>query len=60
MNTDPKNLKVELNTDNIRKMMKDYKKLRKYMKSSIFEIKKMDGDEKVITKLMERLEDVNI
>ena len=36
MNTDPKNLNVELNTDNIRKVMKDYKKLRKYMKSSIF------------------------
>ena len=44
MNTDPKNLNVELNTDNISNVMKDYKKLRKYMKSSIFEIKKMDGD----------------
>ena len=56
MNTDPKELKVELNPDSIRKVMKDYKKLKKYMKSSIFEIKKMDGNEKVITKLMKKLD----
>tara|TARA_Y100001970_G_scaffold173340_1_gene211784 strand:- start:297 stop:473 length:177 start_codon:yes stop_codon:yes gene_type:complete len=56
MNTDPKELKVELNPDSIRKVMKDYKKLKKYMKSSIFEIKKMDGNEKVITKLMKELD----
>tara|TARA_B100000287_G_scaffold302069_1_gene285187 strand:- start:403 stop:579 length:177 start_codon:yes stop_codon:yes gene_type:complete len=58
MNTDPKELQVNLDPDTIRKVMKDYKKIKKYMRSSIFAIKKMDGNEKVITKLMKNLEDI--
>ena len=38
--------------------MKDYKRIKKYMRSSIYEVKKMDGNEKVITKLMKELENI--
>ncbi len=55
---DPKELQVNLDPDTIRKVMKDYKKIKKYMRSSIFAVKKMDGNEKVITKLMKNLEDI--
>ena len=55
---DPKELQVNFDPDTIRKVMKDYKKIKKYMRSSIFAVKKMDGNEKVITKLMKNLEDI--
>ena len=55
---DPKDLKVNLDPETLRKVMKDYKKLRRYMKSPLYQIKKMDGKEKVISKLMEELEGI--
>ena len=55
---DQKELQVNLDPETIRKVMKDYKKIKKYMRSSIFAVKKMDGNEKVITKLMKNLEDI--
>ena len=58
MNTDSKDLKVNLDPETLRKVMKDYKKLRRYMKSPLYQIKKMDGKEKVISKLMEELEGI--
>jgi hypothetical protein len=42
----------------MQKVMKKYKKLKKYMKSSLFEIKKLDGNEEIISKLVEGVEDV--
>jgi len=58
MNTDPKELQVNLDPDTLKKVMKDYKKIKKYMRSSIFAVKKMDGNEKVITKLMKNIENI--
>ena len=55
---DPKDLKVNLDPETLRKVMKDYKKLRRYMKSPLYQIKKMDGKEIVISKLMEELEGI--
>ena len=57
---DPKDLKVNLDPDTLRKVMKDYKKIKKYMRSSIFAVKQMDGNEKVITKLLKDIEDVKM
>ena len=57
---DPQDLKVNLDPDTLRKVMKDYKKIKKYMRSSIFAVKKMDGNEKVITKLLKDIEDVKM
>ena len=51
-------LNVNINPDEMQKVMKKYKKLKKYMKSSLFEIKKLDGNEEIISKLVEGVEDV--
>ena len=45
-------LKVEVNLDKLQPIMKKYKKLKKYMRSSLYHIKKMDGTETVISKLL--------
>ena len=51
-------LNVNIDPDEMQKVMKKYKKLKKYMKSSLFEIKKLDGNEEIISKLVEGVEDV--
>ena len=56
--TSPKEVKVNLDPETLRKVMKDYKRLKRYMKSPLYQIKKMDGKEEVIAKLMEDLEGI--
>jgi len=51
-------LNINIDPDEVKKVMKKYKKLKKYMKSSLFEIKKLDGNEEVISKLLEDVNDV--
>ena len=51
-------LNVNIDPDEMQRVMKKYKKLKKYMKSSLFEIKKLDGNEEVISKLVEGVEDI--
>ena len=51
-------LNVNIDPDEMQKVMKKYKKLKKYMKSSLFEIKKLDGNEEIISKLVEGVEDI--
>ena len=51
-------LNVNIDPDEMQKVMKKYKKLKKYMKSSLFEIKKLDGNEEIISKPVEGVEDV--
>ena len=51
-------LNVNIDPDEMQKVMKKYKKLKKYMKSSLFEIKKLDGIEEIISKLVEGVEDM--
>ena len=45
-------LKVEINSDEVDKLLKQYKKIKKYMKSSLYEVNKIDGTEKVVSKLL--------
>ncbi len=47
-----KKLKVEINTDEVGKLLKEYKKIKKYMKSSLYQVKKIDGTEKVVSELL--------
>jgi len=56
--TNPNELNININPDEIKRIAKKYKKLKKYMRSSLFEVKKMDGNEKVISKLMESVSDL--
>ena len=47
-----KEFKLNIRTSEINKMIKDYKKLKKYQKSSIFEIQKISGQQTQIDKLI--------
>ena len=48
--------KVEMNPDEYKKLIKKYKKTKKYMKSNLFAIKTMDGTEKFVSELMKEAE----
>jgi|TARA_B100001741_G_C16535251_1_gene591574 hypothetical protein len=52
--TEDKNLKVgaKIDIEQMKKLNKTYKKLKKYMKSSLFEIRSMDGTENTISKIL--------
>jgi hypothetical protein len=50
-------LKVEINSDGVDKLLKDYKKIKKYMRSPLYQVKKIDGTEKVVSELLKEYED---
>ena len=45
-------MNVDVNAEELKNIKKKYKKLQKYMRSSLYEIKVMDGNEKTITNLL--------
>jgi len=47
-----KELKLYIKNREVEKLIKEYKKLKKYQKSSIFEIEKLSGQETKIDKLL--------
>ena len=48
--------KVEMNADEYKKLIKKYKKTKKYMKSNLFQMKMMDGTEQYVTELLKEAE----
>lgn len=48
-----KKVKVSLNEQELDKLIKKYKGLKKYMKSSLYHVKVMDGTEEVVSELLE-------
>jgi hypothetical protein len=46
-------IKVNINSDEVDKLLKKYKKIKKYMKTPLFTIKTMDGTETLVNKLLE-------
>ena len=50
-------VKVEMPREDIDKLLKKYKGLKKYQKSNLFAIKTMDGTEDVISKMVKEVED---
>jgi hypothetical protein len=46
------NLNVTINTDEVKNLLKKYKKIKKYMKSSLYTIKTIDGNEKIVRDLL--------
>jgi DNA-binding ferritin-like protein (Dps family) len=50
-------LEVAINKDEVDKLLKQYKKIKKYMKSSLYTIKTLDGNEKIVNDLLKELED---
>ena len=45
-------MNIDVNADEVKNLKKRYKKLKKYMRSSLYEIKVMDGNEKTISNLL--------
>lgn len=45
-------VKVVIDKDGVDKLLKDYKKIKKYMRSSLYQVKKIDGTEKVVSELL--------
>ena len=45
-------MNIDVNADEVKNLKKKYKKLKKYIRSSLYEIKVMDGNEKTISNLL--------
>ena len=50
--------KVNINVEEYKKVMKKYKKIKKYMKSSIFAVKTMDETETLVSGLLKEAGDI--
>lgn len=48
-------VKVELKKEEVEKLIKKYKGIKKYMKSSLYAIKVMDKNEHFVSKLIEEV-----
>jgi len=51
---------IDMNPDHVQALLKKYKKVKKYQKSSLFAVKTMDGTENVISKMVEEAKDANL
>jgi len=45
-------MNIDVNADEIKKIKKKYKKLQKYMRSPLYQVKVMDGNEKTVSNLL--------
>jgi len=52
--------KVTIDQHEVDNLLKEYKKIKKYMKSSLFQIKTMDGTEEMVSKLIEEAKDIDL
>jgi len=52
-----KDAKITIDLDNIDDVIKQYKKIKKYQKSSLFSIKTMDGTEDIVSSLIKEAEE---
>lgn len=50
-------VEVEMPKSDIDRLLKRYKKLKKYQKSPLFAVKTMDGTENVISKMIQEVEE---
>jgi signal recognition particle GTPase len=48
---------VEISTDEVEKLLKQYKKVKRYMKSPLYAVKTMDGTEKYVSELLKEAEE---
>jgi hypothetical protein len=49
-------IEVAINKDEVKKLLKKYKKVKKYMKSPLFAVKTMDGTETYVSELLKQSE----
>ena len=50
-------VEVEMPKSDIDRLLKRYKKLKKYQKSQLFAVKTMDGTENIISEMIKEVED---
>lgn len=50
-------MNIQMNLDALKEVKKQYKKIKRYMRSSIYTIAMMDGKEKIVTDLLKDMED---
>lgn len=50
-------MNLEMNLDAIRDVRKQYKKIKRYMRSSIYTVAMMDGKEQIVSRLLKDQED---
>lgn len=50
-------IEVAIYKDEVKKLLKKYKNIKKYQRSSIFEVKTMDGTETYVSKLIKEVEE---
>jgi hypothetical protein len=50
-------VEFELPKNDLNKLLKQYKKVKKYQKSSLFAIKSIDGTEKIVSSMIKEAED---
>lgn len=51
------NVEFEIPKEQVKKLLKSYKKIKKYQKSSLFAIKTMDGNEEIVSKMIEEAQE---
>jgi|DEB0MinimDraft_6_1074348.scaffolds.fasta_scaffold137695_3 hypothetical protein len=49
---DEKEVRLKIRNSEINRIIKDYKRLKKYQKSSLYEVQKLSGQETAIDKLV--------
>jgi hypothetical protein len=50
-------MNIEMNLDAIKDVKKQYKKIKRYMRSSIYTIAMLDGREQIVSRLLKDQED---
>jgi len=50
-------MNVEMNLDALNEVRKQYKKIKRYMRSSIYTVAMMDGREQIVSRLLKDQED---
>ena len=55
---DSKKGKVDINQEEYKKVLKKYKKIKKYMKSNLFQIKMIDGTEELVSELTKEANEI--
>ena len=51
------NIEVAINKNEVKKLLKKYKKVKKYMRSPLFAVKTMDGTETYVSELLKESEE---
>jgi len=49
-------IEVSINKNEVKNLLKKYKKIKKYMRSPMYSVKKIDGTEKIVSDLLDNTE----